>query len=60
MVKSVSASAFLVCFGLAMLFAGAFIGEEFGRLNWSDGYKTGYKKCEIDFWFEHRVHLTKK
>jgi hypothetical protein len=51
----------LVCFGLLMLIVGVYVGDSFqSRQSWGDGYKTGYGKCEIDFWMEQRAVLERR
>lgn len=39
---------------------GCFMGDAYAPHNWCSGYITGYKKCEIDFWYEQRATLSRR
>lgn len=57
--NDVSRLAFLVCFGLLCLVVGIYIGEHTSVVSWSDGYRTGYARCEGEFWVQHQVVLSR-
>jgi hypothetical protein len=54
-------AAFLICFGLLAFVSGLYIGDAIQSSHaWSDGYKTGYGRCEIDFWIEQKATLERR